>query len=331
MTKVCLVRVSNQVTTRYLERFRELARLDRSGRFELVDSPDAADLTLMTDLAVWGDAWWRLETFSNHPLVRGRHPDLFVYNELDMPWCCYQGLYCSMPRQGFNRFRQRACGYVTIQNPFVAAARGKWAERLGREPKWLFSFAGAKNVPVRARLLGLTHPRGLLQDSSAFKFYDGQQSGDEERQERMRRYVETLIDSKFVLCPRGLGTGSVRLFETMALGRVPVILSDGWVAPTGLAWEEFSLRVPEARAAEVPALLEAAEQRWESMAVAARRAYDEWFAPEVMFGRMIDWCLEIRRSAVLPESVWRGLPDPQQVIYRAQGLQRRLAGKQAGR
>jgi hypothetical protein len=35
------------------------------------------------------------------------------------------------------------------------------------------------------------------------------------------RYAELLIASKFVLCPRGNGASSIRLFESMQLGICP--------------------------------------------------------------------------------------------------------------
>ena len=46
-----------------------------------------------------------------------------------------------------------------------------------------------------------------------------------EQQDYQRRYAETTKASKFVLCPRGLSVSSISLFETMRMGRVPVILA----------------------------------------------------------------------------------------------------------
>ena len=65
--------------------------------------------------------------------------------------------------------------------------------------------------------------------------------------------------------PRGLGVSSVRLFDTMRMARVPVILSDEWVEPIGPAWREFSLRIPERDFHCIPDLLEKekiAPSRW---------------------------------------------------------------------
>jgi hypothetical protein len=85
-----------------------------------------------------------------------------------------------------------------------------------------------------------------------------------------------------VLCPRGIGTSSFRLFETLQSGRVPVILSDSWVPCAGMDWDAFSLRVRERDIGRLPEICLASESRWESMARAGRRAWEEWFSPAGM-------------------------------------------------
>jgi len=94
-------------------------------------------------------------------------------------------------------------------------------------------------------------------------------------------------DSKFVLCPRGIATSSYRCYEAMALGRVPVILSDAWVPPAGPDWGEFALIVAEDRIADLPDILRAHEPHWRAMGRAARAAWEEWFAPEIITYRVL--------------------------------------------
>lgn len=105
-----------------------------------------------------------------------------------------------------------------------------------------------------------------------------------------------MSNSRFVLCPRGKGTSSIRLYEALASGCVPVILSDQWVAPEGPAWESFSIRWPESDAAGLVATLEERDARWQEMGRAARAAYDQFFAPEVAFHRLIENCSELLGS-----------------------------------
>ena len=77
------------------------------------------------------------------------------------------------------------------------------------------------------------------------------------------------------------------------LGRAPVIISDEWCAPTGPDWEAFSLRIPEQRVEELPAILEHNQSRAEEMGREARNVWLDWFGPETHFHRTIEWLLEL--------------------------------------
>jgi hypothetical protein len=49
--------------------------------------------------------------------------------------------------------------------------------------------------------------------------------------ERTRHYNEILSDSIFSLCPEGAGPNTLRVWESIAVGVIPVIIADDWVAP----------------------------------------------------------------------------------------------------
>ncbi|MGZ4986153.1 MAG: exostosin domain-containing protein, partial [Chthoniobacterales bacterium] len=131
------------------------------------------------------------------------------------------------------------------------------------------------------------------------------QMSPRDRRDYYRRYAELTKASKFVLCPRGLGAATIRLFETMRMGRVPVILSDEWVPPEGPCWEKFSVRAPEKDFAQVPQLLEQFERAAVAMGQLARREWEEWFSPEVAFHRVVEYCLTIKERRRWPESLAR--------------------------
>jgi Exostosin family len=120
-----------------------------------------------------------------------------------------------------------------------------------------------------------------------------------------RGYAEVIRASKFVLCPRGLSVSTVRLFETMRMGRVPVILSNGWVEPEGPRWDDFAIRVAEGDCARIPRLLEGYETKARSMGELAREQWLEWFSDEVAFHRVVQWCLAIQKRRTLPERLGR--------------------------
>jgi hypothetical protein len=129
--------------------------------------------------------------------------------------------------------------------------------------------------------------------------------GRRERLDYDRRYAEVAKASKFVLCPRGLSVSSIRLFETMGMGRVPVILSDDWIAPEGPCWEQFSIRLPEDDYAQIPRILEQRESEAVEMGERARKEWEEWFSDEVLFHRLVELCLDIKKNRKLPETLAR--------------------------
>jgi hypothetical protein len=280
--------------------FREIARRDRFGVHHLTDDPERADVILFVENSQYHyDAFFRV--LRRHPWVREHPEKCFMYNEHDRPYCPLPGLYCSMPRRYFDRSRQRACDYVITHNPYIQETARDVAP-----PDLLFSFVGRRNAPVRDRILELRHPAAHIQDTTHFDAYLQERNVGEEA----LNYAQVMRRSRFVLCPRGVGTGSQRLFETMQAGRVPVILSDEWVEPDGPCWEEISVRIPESQVASIPARLEDRDPHWAEMARAARAAWEEWFAPEVKFHRMVEGCLEILRSRRRPEAVAQRIPRP---------------------
>lgn len=299
----------------YLPRFKELASKDRFGVHSLTDIPEEADLILFVD-ARHEHADWRLRALRSHPLVRNYRERAFIYNEMDQPWCALPGVYVSMPRGAFNPQRQRACSYVHHVNPYVDALSA-----VDGQPDLLFSFAGRRCHPVREQILKLRHPRAIIQDTSATSFFG---TSGQEIEAKKRDYAELLARTKFVLCPRGSGPASFRLFETLAVGRVPVILGDEWVEPAGPDWPACSVRVPEAEAQSLPALLERLEDRYPEMARAAVETYREWFAPDVLFHRLVENCRAIIAERVVSEGVWCRLPDPRLLRLHARGAKGRV-------
>jgi hypothetical protein len=143
-----------------------------------------------------------------------------------------------------------------------------------KRPTRLFSFVGnVRSAPaVRGRILALQHPDAVLLDSS---------SGMRDNQSD---YVETLRDSSFVLCPKGLGPTTWRIYETMMSARVPVIISDAWVPARDIDWPSFSLRVSESDLESIPGLCTANVGRAEEMGLRARQEWESYCSLEGAFG-----------------------------------------------
>lgn len=296
-----------------LDEMHELARRDRFGVDELVTAPDDADVVLFVDAHQYPTDW-AMKMLRNHELVRRFPEKAFVYDERDLPRDLLPGIYVSMPRKRFNPLRQRAFGYYRLLTDTRQAR--------DRAPDLLFSFAGRRAGPLRDAVLRLSHPRAIVEDTSRHDFFGESSSELTTAQER---YVDVLGRSKFVLCPRGAGTSSIRLFETLAAGRVPVVISDDWVPPDGIDWGACSVRVAEGDTASVGERLEAVEDEWAAMAAAAQRAYDEWFAPEVWLHRVAELCGEILRDG--ETGLTRQWTQPETWRAASRHLRARAAGR----
>lgn len=96
-------------------------------------------------------------------------------------------------------------------------------------------------------------------------------------------YWEILSDSQFSLCPRGDHASSVRFYESLASGCIPVLLADNARLPLErvLPWEDMIVRVPESRATQ----WQSAVAEWMSRRTAAdlssasrnnRKIFEDW-------------------------------------------------------
>ena len=274
-----------------LPAFEQIASQDRFQVHALTDDPDEADLILFLDAHLYPDDW-QVQNIRNHPLI-ARYPDkTCIYDERDRTWCSLPGIYVSMPHSTFNPQRQRACAYYT--NNMTERLRS--ADQI--VPDLLFSFMGSKSHKIRERIVRLSHPRAKIADTSHVNFFgQSNSSGHDEIVEKQKRlFATTLLRSKFVLCPRGVGTSSIRLYETMAAGRVPVIISDDWQRPSGPDWSSCAVSIREADIGKIPTILEARESEFETMRTQVRAAYARWFAPDVMYHHLIESCQEVLQN-----------------------------------
>lgn len=277
-----------------------VARRDRIGQHVLVDDPDEAEVILFVD-PHQHPSDWRQRAIRRHPYVRAFPDRVFVYDERDLPCDSLPGVYVAMPRGSFDPRRHRAFAYYRLANNVRDVP--------GDDPDLLFSFQGRDVGPVRPAVFALSHPRKVVEDTSRHDFFGGHGALLDDAR---HRYREVMGRSKFVLCPRGSGTSSFRLFEALACGRVPVVVSDDWVAPQGIDWQTCSVRVPEREVSTIPDRLEALEPEWCGLSAAARSVYREWFADDVWFHRVVEHCRELRDCGAVglrpqwsDRSLWR--------------------------
>lgn len=266
--------------------------MDHFGVHQTTPDPDQADIILFVetnnDDAGSGPFF---EWILRHPVYRKHADKCFVHSGMDHIVPILRGIYPSIEKHQYDPMRMRSGSYL-LKNDFLDASR-----RHEVVPKWLGSFIGsARSDAVRQRLLQLQDNRLLLKDNFEGFISALRSKNNEGIKQFKQQYVAGLLESKFVLCPRGIGVSSIRLFEAMEAQRVPVIYADNWVAPQGPNWDACSIRIPENQVHRTPEILTEAEPRWAQIASNARAEWETWFSDEVIFHRLTETCLTLQQS-----------------------------------
>jgi hypothetical protein len=216
------------------------------------------------------------------------------------------GLYCSLPRSIFDAQRHQTFCYPITYNeliePFPLA-----------DARYDYGFMGGITAPLRKRMV-----RHLSADTSLnglVKIQGGPWDRMFDRTGIAAKvdYAENLRLSKFVLCPRGNGVGSVRLFEVMRARRVPVIVSDNYVMPSGIDWASCSVVVRERDIVSLPEIIRKSLPHWETLSANARRQWESAFSAGALPAQL--------RQALDSLGDARSLTFVEQIRYIARHLQ----------
>ena len=304
-----------------LEMLRQFFHSSTPRLHEWCDSPEKADVIFLTNAQ---QQWGR--DLQKHPLPHRFPEKCFALSEQWEPPFLLAGIYANAPRQAFGRGRFRTGSYALhhpdFHNKFVEAYDyGK--ESANRSPDLLASFLGRNCHPVREQLFHMDFSPGrfLIQDTSNFNAFT---HGKEGKLEKQRSYFDICMRSKFILCPRGAGPNSIRLFEAMRLGISPVIISDAWLPCEGPDWKDFSLIIAEKDIGQLEQILSTAESEFHQRGRLARKAYDAYFSPAAYFNYLVNATISARKARLVPERVFVSLWSAAHVWRGARRRLRRL-------
>ncbi len=283
---------------------RELHQRSTPRLHDWVETPEEADLILLTNvLQPEGYA------LADHPLPRRFPEKCFVVSEQWQPPFLHAGIYANAPRLPFWRGRFRTGSYALyhpdFHNPHIEAHTA--ADSLPPEKRdLLFSFVGRNCHPIRERLFNtrFTRPDILVEDSSTFNAFTHDHA---DKAPAHRRYYDLSLRSKFILCPRGCGPNSIRLFEALKLGIAPIIVSDAWIPVEGPDWSSFALFIRESEVDQLERRVAEIEPDFLQRGIAARAAHDTYFAPERYFNYLVNAASSIQSSRVIPERFFLAL------------------------
>jgi hypothetical protein len=262
----------------------------RSAECMLVDSPADADLILICPRP--RNPVFPSEIFRGGIAWRYRHKCVVISTD-DNPTITHKGFYTSL-RASELRSPLLKGGF----DPRVAYVEPDERFPLQTDLRYLFSFLGSFATHAVRQRIGVLAGEWRHSATAAFLVKDTTRTSEAERSpeecEAFRRsYVDAMRESKFILCPRGMCPSSVRLFETMKAGRVPVVISDDWVRPPEVPWDEFAIVVREKDVTSIPSILSGEESTFPERAAGARRAWERWFSKEVLPATVTRWGMSL--------------------------------------
>ena len=157
------------------------------------------------------------------------------------------------------------------------------------------------HTSIRARALRLlrAHPAVDTNFVVRDRFLGGAIVGGAIDTDTMRRvrseYVQNIVDSDYVLCARGAGNFSYRLYETLSCGRIPILVDTDSVLPLDFAadWRAHCIWVDESdlddigdRVAQFHDAI--GEDEFAELQRACRRFWEQYVTPEGFFAHFHD-------------------------------------------
>jgi hypothetical protein len=259
-----------------IERITELVkRASAHNRFVMSPAPDSAELVILLETCSYKTQhdipWYRQLPYLQEPLK------LCCINYEDGPPGFLPGLYSSLESYRFEPSLHISWPHLRLPNEL---AELPLHDAGTTEDEFLFVFAGACSHPFRQKLFDQVKSGKRASVRLVNKWYNHDDADK-------RRYVDDIRRSKFVLCPRGLASYSHRIVETLAMGRVPVVIADDWV-PFSIEETGYYVQIREADVAKIESLLTAIEPVYESYRRAAGDVYRKYFAPEVRYSAAIN-------------------------------------------
>jgi hypothetical protein len=217
----------------------------------------------------------------------------FIFSESDWPLPLLPGAYPSL-------WKPYCWAHSWSFLPNFGVANSEANVSTDVEPEFLFSFLGrVATHPIRRKIWSLntasTPCLDVADGPKRFPCFD-----------YSKTYAQLLRQSRFILCPRGFGASSIRIFEAMSFGRVPVIISNEWQPCPDIPWGEFSVVIPESNVFGIPVVLKKLEKDAQAMGQYARQVFDAHFAPGVFIDRLVTTLIsKYADMSFTPEAICR--------------------------
>ncbi|KAA3439591.1 exostosin family protein [Rufibacter hautae] len=257
----------------------------KTGSVEEVFSPDTADALIIQEKESYKDFRY-IKSLQKDAFINEFASKVYTINRDDCATGLLRGLYTSLPKARFDPAIHASVPYMEYPNKLI------FSQNLVDEPPFfLASWRGnTKSNKIRSELIKSLKSNPELQIEATDSWLNHQK-------EEKERYIQLIRHAKFSLCPAGWAPVSFRIYESMALGRCPVIIADEFVPPPGPNWNEFALFYPQNKTDQLYSFLKEHEGSYSRLGQAAYQYWKEYFSPDVVAGYLANSLLKLLFTA----------------------------------
>jgi len=127
---------------------------------------------------------------------------------------------------------------------------------------------------IRKKIFQMKHPENtFIKDIGNWHFdnvvYSNKQNSrnemniDNKHLNNTSEYNSLLLRSRFSLCPSGSGPNSIRFWESLAVGSIPILLSDSLELPYHNLWKDTIIELNENELETLPNVLKSIDENKE--------------------------------------------------------------------
>ncbi|MDR3647101.1 MAG: exostosin family protein [Candidatus Babeliales bacterium] len=161
--------------------------------------------------------------------------------------------------------------------PFAHVAVNGISPRLNKDI--FYSFIGLERTHwTRKEIFNMKHSKNtVIIERKDWHFWINKQNSKElelRQNKEKKEYQDVLARSIFSLCPRGTGASTIRFWESLKSGSVPVLIADDMMLPAGFDWNSCIIKLEEKNVKNIPTILSnISAEKYTQMSINCIKAY----------------------------------------------------------
>ena len=161
----------------------------------------------------------------------------------------------------------------------------------------LYSFIGFAGLPVkiplREQLLQMHVPENcIIIERARWHFFT---ENEKQKQKEKEEYQDILGRSRYSLCPKGFGPSTLRFWESLQAGAIPILIADDLWLPEGPDWDACIIRIAENEIDQINDIIQSiSQEEEEAMRANCLKAY-EYFAGDNFVRPIRDYYENLKR------------------------------------